>query len=398
MKYNGVTYRNYTYDLNGNTTGNAYQTWAYNFLNLPSQVSRTGVILSYRYTAAGEKLQLRKNNVVQADYISGIQYKGGGVIDFIQTDEGRYDYAGGTFQYNLTDHLGNVRVSIGRATATSAEVLQEDEYYAFGLNVNRKDASSGNRYLYNGKELQPDMALGVYDYGARFYDPVIGRWTTVDPSSEDGGQESLTPYQYGLNNPIRYDDPDGRCPSCPRAGLGSNPLYVMGEGFRQMMQTAASAIDKVFVSVSETTSTIIAKFSAGRSTTTVSVDATNTTTARPNFAGYLNQHGKNTPSEPIVSIANKTKVEVVQKVEVKSTIRGLDVKSTNKISTNSNGTKTKSSELTVGKGSNGAFLSNSNTNGRVQIDAGLKATYTKPVNSSTTTSVTIKTGVTIKKE
>jgi len=36
----------------------------------------------------------------------------------------------------------------------------------------------------------------------------------VDPSAEEGDQESLTPYQYGLNNPVRYDDPDGRCPTC----------------------------------------------------------------------------------------------------------------------------------------------------------------------------------------
>ncbi len=37
----------------------------------------------------------------------------------------------------------------------------------------------------------------------------------MDPSSEKGGQESLTQYQYGMNNPVRYTDPDGRCPTCP---------------------------------------------------------------------------------------------------------------------------------------------------------------------------------------
>jgi RHS repeat-associated protein len=62
-------------------------------------------------------------------------------------------------------------------------------------------------YLYNGMELQDELGLGLYDYGARFYDPVIGRFTTQDRFSEK--YHYATPYHYTLNNPILFIDVNG---------------------------------------------------------------------------------------------------------------------------------------------------------------------------------------------
>ena len=64
-----------------------------------------------------------------------------------------------------------------------------------------------NSYLYNGKELQKDFGLDWYDYGARFYDAVLGRWYVPDALASDA--PAWSPYRYGFNNPVNITDPDG---------------------------------------------------------------------------------------------------------------------------------------------------------------------------------------------
>jgi RHS repeat-associated protein len=75
-------------------------------------------------------------------------------------------------------------------------------------------SSNGNavaqKFGYNGKEYSEELGINTLDYGARNYDPFLGRWFNVDPAADV--LESSSPYVYALNSPIVYLDEDGELP------------------------------------------------------------------------------------------------------------------------------------------------------------------------------------------
>ena len=222
FKDGNTTGDDYVYDANGNLITDKNKNISsivYNHLNLPTKiVFPTGNIV-YIYNAAGQKVQkvvTENTTVTTTDYLGGYQYKNA-VLQYFPTTEGyvkntpvsganTYSYV-----YNYTDHLGNTRLSYTKdATTGSLKILEESNYYPFGLKHNGYNPISPipeNRRLFNGKELQEELGLNQYDYGARNYDPALGRWMNIDPLAEK--YFGASPFNYVLNSPINSVDPDG---------------------------------------------------------------------------------------------------------------------------------------------------------------------------------------------
>ena len=89
-----------------------------------------------------------------------------------------------------------------------------------------------SKYLYNGKELQDDLGLGWYDYGARVYDPWTSGFTTIDPLTEIYTFQS--PYVYAANNPVKFIDYMGMGPceggDCPEFTQINPPVSTELDG------------------------------------------------------------------------------------------------------------------------------------------------------------------------
>ncbi|MFH1197640.1 MAG: RHS repeat-associated core domain-containing protein [bacterium] len=75
----------------------------------------------------------------------------------------------------MKDHLGNVWLTFVPGAIESVTATQRNNYYPFGTRVALVESGTPNKYLYNSKELNDENGLYWYHYGARFYDPQLGR-------------------------------------------------------------------------------------------------------------------------------------------------------------------------------------------------------------------------------
>ncbi len=128
------------------------------------------------------------------------------------------DFKRGLKTYQLSNHLGNVMVTIsdkklghdaggGAIDYFTADVLTANDYYPFGMVQQNRNYSNGTSYRYGFNGQEKETEITDLDFGNRVYDPRTARWLSIDARA--GDNPDLSPYVFTGNNPIIYVDVDG---------------------------------------------------------------------------------------------------------------------------------------------------------------------------------------------
>ena len=166
--------------------------------------------VTYSFSADGTKVAVEDNSGNGYQYMGSLIYAKSGSTLTLESARFAHGYIApqdGQVYYHTTDHLGSVRA----ITNMQGSVVERNGYYPFGSETALGSSYPkllDNRMKFNGKEEQTIGNLGLLDYGARMYDPAIGRWTAQDPLSEK--YYSFSAYNYCVNNPVMFVDLDGR--------------------------------------------------------------------------------------------------------------------------------------------------------------------------------------------
>ena len=207
------TNRSFSYDLNGSMTTGYDLTdptavvsrgITYTTDNLPDSVTRGTVSTNFTYDGpgrrakktAGSNTTVYVNDLYEIINAAATKYIFAGNLRIAKI-------AGSDIKYFHKDHLGSSTVMTG-ASGLSVET---SEYLPYGGNRDQNGTSVSD-YKFTDQEL--DTSTGLYNYDARLYDPVIGRFITPDTIVPDiYDPQSLNRYSYCQNNPLIYTDPIG---------------------------------------------------------------------------------------------------------------------------------------------------------------------------------------------
>ena len=240
------------------------------------------------------------------------------------------------------------------------------------------------RYTYNNKEFNADFGLKLLDYGARWYDPATARWGGVDPLSEKFLPYS--PYNYGLNDPLRFIDPDGRATKSCCGGDEPSEMGVYFDASREIQGIAAkvgSFSDKIYIELKATVTTTLGDNTQVEAVTSVTMQsnyegAINDLREEPGDGGAYSPTSASAPNEykagEISSVLQPTQKGVLEGVQVSAQAKVAENNNTGESSLN---VTVAANNVPVAGTSAGAYVSNTYNIGKGvwTTQAGAQAQY-----------------------
>ena len=177
-------------------TGTQTDLLTYNGEGLRTQVNLNNVTTGFQYDGSNVLIEKNSSGSTTKTYTRGLDF-GGGIGSLIAQNTTGTGAAVRYYDYNDLGSVANTTTSSGAATSSYS-------YDAFGNQLTPQITSDTNRYLFSTKEF--DSRSGLDYFGARYYDPEIGRWLTPDPLGMVDGPNT---YLYVNNNPVNLVDPYG---------------------------------------------------------------------------------------------------------------------------------------------------------------------------------------------
>ncbi|WP_213457195.1 polymorphic toxin-type HINT domain-containing protein [Rhizomonospora bruguierae] len=212
----------YTYDKAGNTKTrpgpNGTQTLNWDAEGNLQSVTDTAGSTSYLYDADGNRL-ISRDNTGKTLYLPNeeLRYNSSTVTTSCTR---YYTYAGGTvaqrtakgLTWLAADHQGTQNISLDEKT--QAQTIRRQT--PFGASRGAAATWSNDKGFVGGV----NDPTGLTHLGAREYDPVLGRFISVDPVLDTGDPQSMEGYAYADNNPVVHADPSGEMFSKDDGGGG----------------------------------------------------------------------------------------------------------------------------------------------------------------------------------
>jgi RHS repeat-associated protein len=219
---------------------------SWNYDNKPTQILKGSATTTFTYD--GNSQRVKKVSPNQNVLYFGELYEKRNEVGIMHVFAGNQRLASvrldGTKQFYHTDHLGSTSI----VTDQTGSKKEWNEFFPFGtyrVNIDYDASFPDVFHTYTGQE--EDYELGLYNFKARLYDPLLGRFISPDSIVPDPADpQALNRYSYARNNPLIYKDPSGHLFTPYHFGIQLGVSLYYGRGFLSFKDAWEALVTDVY--------------------------------------------------------------------------------------------------------------------------------------------------------